>query len=404
MHRETSFDVLAQVERRPLTLSNLLSYALDYLNQMRFFATCFLYGAAFHIWSSSVLVQFDDTLDSADIPRTSGIDGKIDDQGKNEGGRTHEHRLEESDDEDVTFIPLGWPRLREAEFYAASDPEWQQFIKISQDRQKLQSLRDELATLALGNASRSTLLSHMLGGPLTIAGFWLVHHFPSRSPPEYGRPGLEIGDNYISLVSRRMSSEESDRLRRFMCPIFVALAINDAFLVFMKRKLSRFQNSDFYQGTTRGDPVLRQPDKTFPPDLQHVDGLSHVSRPETQLPLSRSSQGDVPQGNEKPRLHPSSIISSLQRLPLPKLGPDSDLYVASIAFKWKLNDCWAHEAHTPRRGTFYVAGPVGLKGPKGFCRIEVRGEYDPGTSSWTNVSMHLKDLNVFHQRALGGRK
>ncbi|KEY82499.1 hypothetical protein BA78_8724 [Aspergillus fumigatus] len=84
-------------------------------------------------------------------------------------------------------------------------------------------------------------------------------------------------------------------------------------------------------------------------------------------------------------------------------GPESDLRAAAVAFKWRLNDCWARELRTPRRGTFLIVGPVGVKGPKGFCRIEVRGEYDPLTSRWTHVSMQLKDLNVFKQRALGNR-
>lgn len=46
---------------------------------------------------------------------------------------------------------------------------------------------DELATIVLNNASRSSLLSHVLGQPLNITGFWLLHHFPSRAPPEYDR-------------------------------------------------------------------------------------------------------------------------------------------------------------------------------------------------------------------------
>lgn len=111
--------------------------------------------------------------------------------------------------EDTFFIPLGWPRLRKGDFYALSDPEWQQFVKISQDSRKLELLRgekgtffeicicslfllDELAAIVLQSASQSTQISHMLGNPLTLTGSWLVHHFPSRAPPAYERSGYGL--------------------------------------------------------------------------------------------------------------------------------------------------------------------------------------------------------------------
>ena len=121
------------------------------------------------------------------------------------GGVDNTRRVEHSG---PTHIPLSWPRRHEGKFYASSDPEWQEFIKISRDRQKIQSLKgryivysfhinfslylhigDELATIVLNDASRSNLLAHVLGQPLNITGFWLLHHFPSRAPPEYDRLG-----------------------------------------------------------------------------------------------------------------------------------------------------------------------------------------------------------------------
>lgn len=50
-------------------------------------------------------------------------------------------------------------------------------------------VEDELASTVLKEASRSSLLSHVLGQPLKVTGFWLLHHFPSRAPPEYDRLG-----------------------------------------------------------------------------------------------------------------------------------------------------------------------------------------------------------------------
>lgn len=94
------------------------------------------------MWSSFILLQFDDTLDDADDIQEAPS-GKIG-VGKNRKNDTEGHLENPASvtiDTDSVFIPLGWPRLRKGELYAASDPEWQEFVKTSRDREKLQYLR-----------------------------------------------------------------------------------------------------------------------------------------------------------------------------------------------------------------------------------------------------------------------
>jgi hypothetical protein len=170
-----------------------------------FFTKFFLYGAAFHLWTSFVLVRFDDdTHDDDSTPEPS-----LEQTGPRRSPRgtddlAEEERERETEDGAPMFIPLTWSRLREGELYTASDPEWQTFVQLSKDRKKLQELRgkhvylqntrtlltvpDELAVLVLESAS--SRMSQILGGPLSLTGFWLVHQFPSRAPPEYLRSGF----------------------------------------------------------------------------------------------------------------------------------------------------------------------------------------------------------------------
>ncbi|OGM39967.1 hypothetical protein ABOM_011251 [Aspergillus bombycis] len=368
----------------------------------KFFTTFFIYGAAFHLWSSFVLLQFDNTLDDSDatqeaLPGKAGV-------GENRKDET-EGRLKNpasgTIDSDPVFIPLGWPRLHKGELYAASDPEWQEFVKTSRDREKLQYLRDELASIVQKDASQSEVLSRVLGGPLRVTGFWLVHHFPSRAPPDYGRSGLEFTDGGISWVSKPMSLEDGDRLRRCVQPLSVALAIKDAYMILVKRQLSRLNITGLEQEQAPGTSSLPS-HKTLSSELQPLDGLHPMHQSETQSTSPTGSQEGTLRDKGGADLHHSLVISTLQRLPLPKFGPGSDLYAASLAFKMRLKDCWAQELHRPRRGAFYFIGPVGLKGPRGFCRVEVKGEYDPATASWSLVSMQLKDVSIFNQTALGG--
>jgi hypothetical protein len=103
----------------------------------KFLSSCLLYGTAFHLWSSFVLLQFDDTLHDVDEVEESQSGNKRSVKDTDE----NRQYSEEATDADPIFIPLGWPRLRKGELYVASDPEWKEFAKISRDREKLQALR-----------------------------------------------------------------------------------------------------------------------------------------------------------------------------------------------------------------------------------------------------------------------
>lgn len=103
-----------------------------------FFSKCLLYGAAYQLWSSFILVRFDDD--------TREIDASPESTPEATGLRRSPYRGEEllEDEEEIgapLFVPLTWSWLEEGELYTASDPEWQEFVQISKDREKLKKLR-----------------------------------------------------------------------------------------------------------------------------------------------------------------------------------------------------------------------------------------------------------------------
>ncbi|KAL4912196.1 hypothetical protein BDW62DRAFT_30736 [Aspergillus aurantiobrunneus] len=297
------------------------------------------------------------------------------------------------------FIPIGWTRLQEGEFYAASDTEWKTFREISKDHKKIRALKDELVSIVLSEASQSSLLSRMLGPPFAVSRQWLQTNFPSRAPPAYYRSGLAITDVGISWGWTPVSNET---LRKSVRPYFVALAVKDAYSVLWGSFVDKFKtrNTDVEQALSL--PVSST--KTLlPSDFKALDKLGEASRPESPVSPSTTPQNGASRNDGDRHPHSLIILSTLQWLPLPKFGPGTDLYAASLAFKQRINECQVRELRAGRRGTFSVHGLVGLAGSLGFCRIEVEGEYDPGTSEWISVSMHLKDLNSFKQQALGGK-
>jgi hypothetical protein len=194
-----------------------------------------------------------------------------------------------------------------------------------------------------------------------------------------------------------MDSEIGDRLQAFMKPVHVALAIRDAYLVLFLRQLDRFRKP-------AGEPLDASDilnSQSSMSENKRGSWIGQQDQSQLQQPLNDGLKENMPPNTENSNYHPSSLISLLQRLPLPDLGPGSDLHLASEAFKLRLNREQAQAPRSARRGVFFITGPVGMKGANGFCRFEVRGEYDPAKPGWRTVDMTLKDINMKRQRAVG---
>lgn len=100
-----------------------------------FIGKCLLYGAAFHLWSSFVLIRFDDDTDDVETTEIS--------EKKELPTSQRDQRIgkEEEDDEEPIFIPLSWSRVQEGELYTASDPEYQAAVKILRDAEQTDRLK-----------------------------------------------------------------------------------------------------------------------------------------------------------------------------------------------------------------------------------------------------------------------
>lgn len=197
-----------------------------------------------------------------------------------------------------------------------------------------------------------------------------------------------------------MSAEVGDRLLRCARPLYVTLALRDSLMVLLKRQAARLSMTLFGQEQRQGATDSPSHQQELAHDVQSLGGLDRLSQSRSSPPSEVSRVGSS-QDNAESRLHLSFLGAALQKLPLPSLEPGSDLFAASVVFRLRLQHYRAQESHTPHRGVFYFSGPVGLKGPKGFCRVEVKGEYDPAAAKWNRISMEVRDLNIFKQKRLG---
>jgi hypothetical protein len=152
--------------------------------------------------------------------------------------------------------------------------------------------------------------------------------------------------------------------------------------------------------------VISLAETALRPRSDQVIDIDFPSFSEWENSGQNSLTEDIPTKDASPNndhSHPSLVLSLLQRLPFSSFAPGSDLHYAMLAFKRRLKSS-SYQHHTPKRGVFYLSGPVGLKGPRGFCRIEVCGEYDPASGKWTAVWMQVRDFNLYNQKPLGHRR
>ncbi len=194
----------------------------------------------------------------------------------------------------------------------------------------------------------------------------------------------------------------NENISKSVQPYFVALGVKDAYSILLGSFLDKFNTRDSEDGSALSLPDASS-EALLPSDFTTLDKLGDASPPESQLFPPASPQNSASQTDADRHPRPSTILSTLQWLPLPKFGPGTDLHAASLAFKHRINECQKRELRASRRGTFSIRGPVGLSGSVGFCRIEVEGEYDPAASEWVSVSMYLKDIRSFKQKPLGGK-
>ena len=124
-----------------------------------------------------------------------------------DGDDTGSDEAKEGDEEDSIFIPLGLAYELPRQYYKGSDPEWQSFIKLANDKQRCNYLKstasthkcseedliydtDELTGLVGRYAGSHPTVQKVIGKNNKPKQYWLYMDFPDGPPPEYERKGF----------------------------------------------------------------------------------------------------------------------------------------------------------------------------------------------------------------------
>lgn len=120
---------------------------------------------------------------------------------------------EEGEEEETgLFIPFpGTTKQLKPKPYRGSDPEWQEFINFSKDKELARKVRDELAAFVRQLADKHPVLSLRCGNGMKLRRYWLDVDFPTHPPPEFERSGYV----FTSPVECKTNVSQYRNHRRF---------------------------------------------------------------------------------------------------------------------------------------------------------------------------------------------
>jgi len=135
--RITSRSLGLQV-RNKVTLTETIHIRFQESSQVRRrIFQAFVYIAAFYVFQRVVLGPLDDI----DLPEEDTKGARKKQKSKPTPDEVLNGTDEEEDEDDALFIPLGWTTELPRQWYKGSDPEWQDFRKLSQDKGKNNAIR-----------------------------------------------------------------------------------------------------------------------------------------------------------------------------------------------------------------------------------------------------------------------
>ncbi|KAG9199664.1 hypothetical protein G6514_008219 [Epicoccum nigrum] len=335
------------------------------------------------------------------IRNEDGSLGEVDDQEANEEGNEENHDGEGDDEEEyddaILFLPTGLSRPKPLTYYKGSDPEWQEFKRISQDRAKVDKIRQDLVNIV---RTMCTLPEYAaVIGPVdhSKGRVWIEFKFPDGPPIEFERPGYELTED----LEWRKTTQDVDathhvRIMRLLQPTATATALYKD----TKRKVGQaWNNLSVYMGWT---------EKIEPLTVQQV--MQQTKNPSTPSPPAVSSTaassvspfGTLPGASQRPAAQsPSSGAGSEKELGFVLPDPKS-LTLDLGQFRQDLRRKVAPVPHMPR-GCFLTKALIEVHGEKARVTFNLQAVYDPKFGRYVTVTPSVWNFSKHRQAPKGGR-
>ncbi|KAF5872036.1 uncharacterized protein Bfra_009063ia [Botrytis fragariae] len=269
------------------------------------------------------------------------------------------------------FIPFpGTTRQLPTVPYKGTDPEFQEFIKISQDTKLMNKLRVDLTEIMRDFACKSPIVVQIAGKNLKSRRIWLDIDFPSIPPPSFERSGIEISDDAISWVTQPVDARIHSR------DVWRGSSNESCSTITGADVSSVTKNDEGVERPTKGTGGVQGPlDAKDEPSQQHLDDKSKEIRDitgsgkstviEEIFPALVNSIRDIHAGFAKPIMAAKLKYVEANR----KLRPTQNLHP---------------------RGSITVSGFVELESDRAFLVFDVIAAWDPKKKEFDAGSMQLK--------------
>ncbi|KAF5635470.1 uncharacterized protein FTJAE_6368 [Fusarium tjaetaba] len=338
------------------------------------FTTIVLYAC----WQIFIAVVFDPIFDWADAEWEA-----LSEKEKEEAEALHDP------DEPLVFLPFPFTTKEVKQPpYRGSDPEWQTFVKVSQDKKLLQEIKSGLANEIKRGVERNPAFNKLLGGEITVRKYWLDIIFPPAPPPIHYVSGIMIDEEGIFWGDRPIDSIAASFLAKALYPKALAMGCW-TFVSFLTKQVAL--------------------------DISKAIGLSEPDPPASgwhQVPVG-NLPGIIPSPaatrtavQHDPKAHTAHLPPVFNEIISAAFGPDAKLdprlQAASMAGALAFLRHWKPTKSLPGRGCIRVDGIVELKGKTAVMAVLVAGYYDPKTRQYVAVQTMLKHLMQLKQRPAPG--
>ncbi|KAF1830212.1 hypothetical protein BDW02DRAFT_573261 [Decorospora gaudefroyi] len=337
------------------------------------------------------------------------------DAGKEGDDDEEEEEDEEDDDDDddddaILFLPTGFSRPRPATFYKGSDPEWQEFRKISRDRERVHKIRGELVAMLRNFAANSPKYVARVGKVDTEKGkAWLEIKFPDGPPIEYERPGIELTEDLEwRKATRPVEAVHHHHLNRILYPTEAANAL---YTDTTKKARKSWKDFKVYMGWEEAPKteIWKQFVKRIDTQLQSSRSASASSTTTTPdvdpnpnpnpNPLAKSSAKDTQQSAASSSAPPAGDVSKDMRLIL----PDPKKMTLDLSqFREDFKKAFRPYPKPLPRGAFLVMGLIEIHGTKARMTINVGAAYDPKQGCFINLQGSVYHYAEHRQSPRGG--
>ncbi|KAI1652773.1 hypothetical protein F4813DRAFT_394321 [Daldinia decipiens] len=367
---------------------------------MNFIVAGCIYYMCYQVYTSSVL---------------STLGRWLDDQEKH---LTEAERQEMEEAEyDPIFIPLPFTmRMVPSEPYKSTDPEWQAFVRVSKNREKVRGIQSGLADLVCKTASTHPMLLRRCGGNMKLGRYWLDIQYPSRPPPTFVRKGISIGDDGTYIAEETVDTVTAIQVRRALWPSTLTVSLWSFSGALLRQNASNFgklfgyaptyPDTSFQQAVEKLKKSTEEPNSKTPKSLSPANTrAAGSSSTDPTSPVEKRSAETTPDPRSSTTSSGSGVSSPVPIIPNAEPGkPKSakDIYGIKttqehtsgpwLAFKQTFLQTWRPIGGFPPRGAIYVAGLVEITTPRAFITIDVTAWWDPKTEAFDmkSTSFRLK--------------